>query len=63
MLAHVLYNGLVSFGKYHFFPDRAHTMKAKRATFNIKTDNADEVVDVLNDYFRQYGTSERGIQL
>jgi hypothetical protein len=31
--------------------------------FNIETDNGREIVDHLNSYFRQYGTSQRGVSV
>jgi len=36
---------------------------APNVTINVTTDNGQEVVETLNDYFRQFGTSQRGVAL
>jgi len=32
-------------------------------TINVQTERGEEVVEVLNDYFKQFGTSQRGLSL
>ncbi len=36
---------------------------SNNVNITVNTDNGQEVVDVLNDYFKQFGTSERGVSV